>query len=382
MRRRSSTMLIGSLALALVLGACGFAPAPRPAPLGGGTDGATAVRPVAALADRAGFNPGSGILWMNDGDRQRELDAMAATGAKWIALDFDWNSIQGDGPASFRWDRSTDTVVREARARGLKVIATLAYSPPWARRAACRTTSHCLPADPAAFARFAGAAVARYGAGSTVTEFRGSVQVWQIWNEANHVPFVNPTVDIAGYTAMLRLAYPAIKTRDAGATVLAGATSPAGDDPSGRDVAPASFLRGIYFAGGRGSFDAFSHHPYTYPDSPLVVAPWSAFAQTAQIHQVMVDNGDGAKKIWGTESGAGTGTAPKSVSATRQAELLHDYYTGWNTRYRSFTGPLLWFTVRDASADPNTVTDNFGVLRRDFRAKPSRAALVTVLSGG
>ena len=135
-------------------------------------------------------------------------------------------------------------------------------------------------------------------------------------------------------------------------------------------------------AGGRGSFDAFSHHPYTYPDSPLVVAPWSAFAQTAQIHQVMVDNGDGAKKIWGTESGAGTGTGPKSVSATRQAELLHDYYTGWNTRYRNFTGPLLWFTVRDASSDPSTVTDNFGILRRDFGAKPSRAALITVLNGG
>jgi hypothetical protein len=378
MRRRSTTMLIGSVALALVLGACGFAPAPQPAPLGGGA----APHPVAALADRAGYNPGSGILWMNDGDRRRELDEMAATGAKWIALDFDWNSIQGDGPTSYRWDRSTDTVVREARARGLKIIATLAYSPPWARRAVCNTTSHCLPADPATFARFAGAAVARYGAGSTVKELRGSVEVWQIWNEANHVPFVNPTVDIAGYTTMLRLAYSAIKTRDAAATVLAGATSPAGDDPSGRDVAPATFLRGIYFAGGRGSFDAFSHHPYTYPDSPLVVAPWSAFAQTAQIHQVMVDNGDGAKKIWGTESGAGTGTGPKSVSATRQAELLHDYYTGWNTRYRSFTGPLLWFTVRDASTDASTVTDNFGILRRDFGAKPSRAALVTVLNGG
>src|SRR5690349_13836845 len=216
MRRRTSTMLIGSLALALVLGACGFAPAPRPAPLAGGTDGATAVRPVAALADRAGFNPGSGILWMNDGDRQRELDAMAATGAKWIALDFDWNSIQGDGPASFRWDRSTDTVVREARARGLKIVGSLAYSPPWARRAACANTSHCLPADAAAFARFADSAARRYGANSPVAEFRGSVRVWQIWNEANHYPFVQPTVDVRGYTAMLRLAYPAIKARDAG----------------------------------------------------------------------------------------------------------------------------------------------------------------------
>jgi hypothetical protein len=388
MQRRSLIVLTGSLVLMLVLGACGFRPA---SDLGATANGATdgplhadgdpVLHPIAALADRAGFNPGSGILWMNDADRQRELDAMAATGARWIALDFDWNSIQGDGPTSFRWDRSTDTVVREARARGLKIVATLAYSPPWARRTACVGTSHCLPADPAAYGRFAAAAARRYGANSTVAEFRGSVQVWQIWNEANHYPFVQPTVDIVGYTAMLRQAYPAIKAADVRSTVLAGATSPAGDDPSGRDVAPATFLQGIYAYGGGGYFDAFSHHPYTYPDSPLVAAPWNAFTQTARIHQVMVDHGDGAKKVWGTESGAGTGTGPKSVTATRQAQLLHDYYAGWNGAYRSFTGPLLWFTVRDASSDTNNVTDNFGILRRDFRAKPARATLMAVLSG-
>jgi hypothetical protein len=224
--------------------------------------------------------------------------------------------------------------------------------------------------------------VNRYGANSSVTAFRGSVKVWQIWNEANHYPFVQPTVDVAGYTAMLRQAYLSIKATDNGATVLAGATSPAGDDPSGRDMAPVTFLRGIYAYGGGGYFDAFSHHPYTYPDSPLVDAPWNAFTQTARLHQVMVEHGDGAKKIWGTESGAGTGTGPKSVSAARQAQLLHDYYAGWNGAYRGFTGPLLWFTVRDASSNTGVVTDNFGILRRDFQVKPSRAALVAVLHGG
>ena len=388
MHRRSLIVLVGALASVVVLGACGFRPPSGVGATASGAkdgplhaDGDPVRRPRPELAARAGFNPGSGILWMNDADRRRELDAMAATGARWIAIDFDWNSIQGDGPASFRWDRSTDTVVREARARGLSIVATLAYSPPWARRSVCAGTSHCLPADPEAFGRFAAAAATRYGADSPVPEFRGAVRVWQIWNEANHYPFVQPTVDVAGYTALLRQAYPAIKAADDGATVLAGATSPAGDDPSGRDVAPVTFLQGIYAWGGGGFFDAFSHHPYTYPDSPLVDAPWNAFTQTARIHQVMVDHGDGAKKVWGTESGAGTGTGPKSVTAARQAQLLHDYYTGWNGGYRSFTGPLLWFTVRDASADPNTVTDNFGILRRDFTAKPSRTALVLALSG-
>ncbi len=403
MVHRPLTTVLATALAALVLGACGFTPlatptgrpAPTPTPTNaaagsGPATGGPGTGPIAgngspsrnvanANAQRFGFNPGSGILWMDDATRQRELDAIAATGARWIALDFDWNSIQGDGPDSFRWDRSTDTVVRQAHARKLRIIGTLAYSPPWARRAACANTSHCLPADPAAFARFARAAAQRYGAGSLDPELRGSVKVWQIWNEANHVPFVQPTVDIAGYTTILKQAYQAIKAVDRVTTVLAGATAPAGDDPNGLDVAPVTFLRGIYANGGKGSFDAFAHHPYTFPYSPLDEAPWNAFTQTRDLHAVMVEHGDGAKKIWGTEAGAGTGTNAKAVTANRQAQILRDYVTEWNGGFRSFTGPLLWFSVRDAGTDPASVYDNFGVLRNDFRPKPARSVLFALL---
>ncbi len=381
---RVRTAATGAL-LVVVVSACGLArppispaassPPDRPI----SSDGAVAPGGPTEAARRAGFNPGSGILWMDDADRQRELDAMVATGARWIALDFDWNSIQGDGPDSFRWDRSTDTVVGEAHARGLRIIGTLAYSPPWARRAQCADTSHCLPTDPDAYARFARAAAERYGPTSGDPALRNSVRVWQIWNEANHYPFVQPTVDVPGYTLMLRRAYAAIKLGDSGATVLAGATAPAGDDPSGRDVAPVTFLRGIYANGGGNSFDAFAHHPYSFPESPLTVAPWNAFGQTRDLHDVMVENGDSAKKVWGTEAGAGTGTDAKAVSATRQSQLLREYYTGWNHEFRSFTGPLLWFTVRDEGTDPASLYENFGILRHDFRAKPARDVFVSML---
>ena len=386
--RRYHPNIVGVLLTTLVLGACGVQAGPSvrpfvtPADRPLRSDARATPGTTGELGRRAGFNPGSGILWMNDADRRRELDAMAATGARWIALDFDWNSIQGDGPTSFRWDRATDTVVRQARARGLEIIGSLGYSPPWARRSACSHTSHCFPTDPGAFSRFAAAAVARYGANAPDAEWRGSVRVWQIWNEANHFPFVQPTVDVAGYTTMLRLAYAEIKTRDPGATVLAGATAPAPDDPRGTDMAPVTFLRAIYAHGGGGSFDAFSHHPYTFPDSPLDDAPWNAFTQTRALHDVMVQHGDGEKLIWGTEAGAGTGTDPKAVSATRQAQLLREYYTGWNGSYRNFTGPLLWFSVRDSSPDAARIYDNFGVLRHDFTSKPARSVLMAVLRGG
>ena len=395
--RRRSTRILGLTALAVLLGACdwGAAPfGPPPAIPGSPAAPATASAPgnptpggtvpadlITTLGLRAGFNPGSGILWMDDAERRREMDAMVATGARWIALDFDWNSIQGDGPDSFRWDRSTDTVVREAHDRGLRIIGTLAYSPPWARRAACANTSHCFPTDPGAFARFARAAVERYGPTSAIPELNNSVGVWQIWNEANHYPFVQPTVDVAGYSVMLQQAYAAIKPLDPNSVVLAGATAPAGDDPNGLDMAPVTFLRSLYDLGAGHSFDAFAHHPYTFPESPLTVAPWNAFQQTRALYDVMVQHGDANKKVWGTEAGAGTGPDSKAVSPLRQAQLLSEYYSGWNTDFRSFTGPLLWFSVRDSGTDPSSVYDNFGILSHDFRAKPARDVLVTLLRG-
>lgn len=398
--RHRSTRIFGLTALAVLLGACGWGTAPfgpvpatpgspaapataagNPTTGGVSSDGTLSPNRITTLGRRAGFNPGSGILWMDDADRQREMDAMVATGARWIALDFDWNSIQGDGPDSFRWDRSTDTVVREAHERGLRIIGALAYSPPWARRAVCANTSHCFPTDPGAFARFARAAVERYGPTSPIPELHNSVRVWQIWNEANHYPFVQPTVDVAGYSVMLQQTYAAIKPVDPNSVVLAGATSPAGDDPNGQDMAPVTFLRSLYDHGAGHSFDAFAHHPYTFPESPLTVAPWNAFQQTRALHDVMVQHGDANKKVWGTEAGAGTGTDSKAVAPLRQAQLLREYYTSWNSDFRSFTGPLLWFSVRDSGTDPSSVYENFGILRHDFRAKPARNVLVTLLRG-
>ena len=89
---------------------------------------------AAGLAPVMGIASGSGILWESNADFNRDMDAIAATGASWIRVDFDWNSIQYESPTTWRWDRSTDRIVAGAQARGLKVLGQLGYSPPWARR--------------------------------------------------------------------------------------------------------------------------------------------------------------------------------------------------------------------------------------------------------
>lgn len=393
-QHRTITAAIALLVISAFLAACDVPPPFESAVNSPGAEsaqapGVQAAGTGSALAERTGISAGAGILWTSDAERNRQLDAIAATGARWFGIDVDWNSIQGAGQGRFWWD-ATDRLVVAARARGLRIMAALAYTPGWARPANCPAgTDKCLPASPEYFADFARGAAQRYGTASTNVGLRGSITVWQIWNEPNHYPFVQPTVDAAYYTQILKRAYVNIKAADPTATVLAGGTAPAPDDTqTHRDMSPMNFLRKIYAYGGKGFFDAFAHHPYSFPCSPLVAAVWNAFTQTKDLHDIMVANGDGAKKVWGTESGAPTGSnlgpcgsIGKSVSEEQQAQHVADYFQGWNQDFGSFTGPLIWYQIRDNGTDPWNYDDHLGLLRRDWSEKPSYRNFKRLLLG-
>jgi hypothetical protein len=270
-------------------------------------------------------------------------------------------------------------VVRDAKARGLKIVGVIAYSPSWDRPPTCPNT-HCFPARVYDYGQIAKKVAQRYGNTAADPSLRGAITTWQIWNEPNHYPFVQPPVSPAAYTELLRYAYVNIKSVDPFTTVLAGGTAPASDDPWLRDMSPVTFLKGIYAAGGRGYFDAFAHHPYSFPCSPLLEAPWNAFYQTAALYWTMVGNGDTLKKIWATESGAPTGAdvgscAPgntgMSVSESVQALYVQQYLWGWTVKYGAFTGPLIWHQIRNSGKRAYVWDDNMGLLRRDYSAKPS-----------
>lgn len=339
---------------------------------------------AAGLAPVMGIASASGILWESTADFNRDMDAIAASGATWIRVDFDWNSIQNESPTTWRWDRSTDRIVAGAQARGLKVLGQLGYSPPWARPSDCPVGSDkCIPTDVKAYGNFVRAAAERYGARSSNATLRGSVAAWEIWNEPNLDLFAQPKPSIDRYSAMLIAAYPAIKGADPAATVVTGGLSPAADTADGSGIAPVTFLAGLYARGARGYFDAVGHHPYSFPSNPLGGQSWNAFTQTASLYQVMTNNSDSAKKIWGTEAGAPTGTdVGRSVSEAMQAQFVSDYYRGWTTTYGAFTGPLFWHQHRDSGSNAGFYDYNFGLLRRDFSEKPAYAAYQAVANGG
>jgi hypothetical protein len=396
-RTRTLTAGIAVLLIAAFLSACDVPPPFETSVHSPGAESARAagVRSAAdgtPIAQKTGITGGSSILWASDAERTRLLDAIAATGARWFTLDIDWNSIQAGGATSFWWD-ATDRLVIQARARGLRLIGIVAYTPTWARPADCPPgTNKCLPASPEYFANFARALADRYGTLSTNATFRNSITVWQVWNEPNHYPFVQPTVDAAKYTNLLKRAYVSFKAGDPASTVLAGGTAPAPDDTyTHRDMAPLTFLRKIYQYGGQGFFDAFAHHPYSFPCNPIRdAASWNAFTQTKYLRDLMVQNGDGTKRIWGTESGAPTGqnTGPcvsgpnVSVTEAQQAQWVADYFTGWHQDWGAWTGPLIWYQIRDNGTNPTFFEDHMGLLRRDYSEKPAYRTFKQLILGG
>ena len=93
----------------------------------------------------------------------------------------------------------------------------------------------------------------------------------------------------------------------------------------------------------------------------------------------MAYNGDGAKRIWGTETGAPTGAdvggctanSGKSVTEATQAQYAAQYILRWTKDWGAFTGPLFWFQVRDNGTNVWDWNDNLGLLRRNYTAKPA-----------
>jgi hypothetical protein len=318
-----------------------------------------------ALGSRAGFAEGSTLLYRSDDELARELDGIAATGARWLRVDVDWDLVEHDR-GQRDWSR-VDRVIDAARARGLTVLGLLTYAPPWARPPG--TTNKHPPEHVEDFAAFCAAAARRYAV---------AVAAWEIWNEPNLASFWEPAADPVAYARLLRAAASAIRTVAPPATIVSGGLAPSAD--GARSISPVRFLTRLYAAGARRDFDAVGHHPYNYPGDPLAPTDASndnAFGGvTPALRDVMVSHGDAEKQIWGTETGAPTvgPRAPRSLAAHVDAS-----YEAWN-RW-DFTGPLFWYSYRDAGGGRDA-EDHFGLVTAALVPKGHALERFTELAGG
>jgi hypothetical protein len=318
--------------------------------------------PRSQTAMRAGFATGSGILGESDEELARDLDTVAGSRAQWVRFDFDWSWVQRDGPTAWDWS-AIDRVVNAVSQRGLSVLALPTYTPGWARPGG--SSAKHPPTNPQDFANFVRAAAERYVP-------RG-VLVWEIWNEPN-VPQFWTHPDPVAYTALLRASADALRSVSPGLTVLTGGTAPT-DGSYG--IPPPTFIKRLYAAGAAASFDAVAIHPYTFPQDPTSRISANALLQAREIRFEMAAQGDGNKLIWATETGAPT-RGEASVSESKQAQWVQDYYSVWNGW--SFTGPMLWYSIRDLSTSSEQ-QQAFGMLRANGSPKQAFLVFSRLLAG-
>ncbi len=218
------------------------------------------------------------------------LDALRSLGADTVRVFMPWGALgalgsvapdsgsprpppgfDGANPAAYPpsgW-AIYDTIIRDARARGMEVDLTLGPPPPlWARG----------PGDPGhpihtqwrpnlvQFGRWVRAVATRYSG-----QFRGPggellprVDIWAIWNEPNFGPMIAPQTDRSGidvspvvYRGMVDAAWGALQATGHGSdTVLIGELAPYGE-ALGRGpgafgyMVPLRFLRTLYCVGPR-----------------------------------------------------------------------------------------------------------------------------------
>ena len=283
--------------------------------------------------------------------------AISDLGAKWVRIEFRWNEAEPSSKGAYdqniiaRYDQAIDT----ARAAGAKVLVFVNGAPRWASGSRVPMTRPQNAGDYADFLRYV---AARYA---------GRVSAWEVWNEENTQRFWSSGPSPAGYAALLKAAYPAVKAADPGALVVFGGVSQ-------NDYA---FIEGAYQAGAKGSFDVMAVHPYPGPNPPETVwytgariAP-NAFTGFREVRNSMLASGDD-KPIWLTEFGWSTTTTESwGVSPAQQADYLTRAYR--LLEQHPYVQLAYWYNLRNNfwDQDADTWETQLGLTHTDFTHKPS-----------
>ena len=293
------------------------------------------------------------------------LSQARASGAGSVRVFASWSGIEWTR-GQYSWD-GLDAVVANAQAAGMRPLLVALDAPTWARAGGCpggSPTGGCTYAPAKAYdgdwARFVRTIAARY---PTALGVEG-------WNEPNALHFFAPRVDASRYTELLKAAYPAIKAVQPNSTVIAAGLSRAWEPDS-----PPTFVSAMYAHGAKGFFDAMAMHPDVYP-SGLAIDDDNGWSEVDRVHQLMVDNGDGAKKIWMTELGAPT-SAPSAAGVSQQEQTRQITDVLWKAAESGFSGPAFIFSIRDVgTTDQGNEQDNFGaLLTRDCQPKVAASVL-------
>jgi hypothetical protein len=215
-----------------------------------------------------------------------ESAAMHAAGVGTERMEIAWDLVE---PQKGQYDFSLpDRKLLAAARANIDVLGLIVRTPAWAAQQPGQPFSP--PRDPADYAAFATALVARYGPDGELWRAHPDVtprpvRDWQIWNEPNIAVYWTEQPFMRGYARLLNSAYAAIKRADPKATVVMAGLA----NFSWRD------LRRLFRRGGADlRFDVAAVHPFSGRPSNTVKI-------VALNRQVLDRNGAREKPIWLTE---------------------------------------------------------------------------------
>jgi polysaccharide biosynthesis protein PslG len=243
--------------------------------------------------------------------REKTVEMISLAGIGWIKEGFPWSEIE-PGRGS-NWDphhqvdawQKYDEIVALAERYGIRVIARLDHTPPWARSE--DSDYNTPPEDPDDFGRFVASFVERY---------RGRVQHIQIWNEPNLSREWGGEIDPAGYFELLRSASTHAREVDPNIVILSAPMAMT-NERSERAIPEFDYWEELYELGADEYFDILTATGYGI-DQPPEEEPDHDVINLRRIEllrPLMSRYGDEHKPIWLTEYG--WNASPESIPAQR-----------------------------------------------------------------
>jgi hypothetical protein len=278
-------------------------------------------------------------------------------------------------------DQKVETLMKTAGARGVKPIVVLAYGNQFYDKGDLIKSQEGYQA----YIRYAS---------YVVRELKGSVNLFEIWNEwnLNTGSQIKPKIwgDAGSYVNLLKTVYPALKSGNHDAVLIGGVVGGTDDRWIDRFISE----------GGLAYVDGFSVHPYVYrhvkhPKAPVMVSVNSTVASNGGINAyepgtpeeaiawidqlaVKIKAGSAGRSvpIYVSEIGWPTSTDPDGVPDDVAAAYLQRFMLLAHCR-QSVAG-VWWYDLQDDDVDPSNVENRFGLLQQNGQPKPAYTALAQI----
>ncbi len=304
---------------------------------------------MAAVPDYATLKPSSIFGTCTSGLGGKECEDLpwhAASGVKWVRVDFSWMNLNPQrGVYNWEW---ADTAVKKAKENGQILFPILGYTPEWANSQGIRRNG---PPDKLEdWTDFVYKVVDRY---------KDDIRYWELWNEPN----ISIRGGIDEYARIFKAGAMAVKRADPTAIVSMGGTA-------GNDL---KWIEGLYRQGAGPYIDQFNVHTYQW--NSKVFNSKNLSNQIQALNALQQSYGDN-KPICVSEIGWTTIWLTEEEQARNLVQL---YVAGLALRDQGLDR-IYWYNFRDKGNDPKAQEDNWGVITNPGRPKPAFFALKELTS--